>query len=164
MKDIQFPLFKTKNEEITQAFNLEDPVGRREDFEAKAGEEITKIREFLEGNTFIAILLGKKNSGKGTYTKLFIDAVGSERVAHLSIGDIVRDVHTDLSSPNKKQELTDYLKNRYRGFIAIDKIKAALEGSKYFRKVTPSNVGKGIREGEVKFEMSMDIVPKGEES
>ena len=56
------------------------------------------------------------------------------------------------------------LAGRADSFIAVDKIKAALESSKYLKKVTPGSVGKGIKEGEVKFEMTMDVIPKGEET
>ena len=56
------------------------------------------------------------------------------------------------------------LAGRTDSFIAVDKIKSALESSQYFKKVSPGNVGKGIKEGEVKFEMSMDIDSKGDKS
>lgn len=74
-----------------------------------------------------------------------------------------KDIRLDVEDINIKGERMS-ISGRTDSFIAIDKIKAALEGSQYFKKVTPSNVGKGIKEGEVKFEMSMDLVPKGEES
>ncbi len=128
MKNRSFPIFKTKEANVTQKFNLEDPVERRRYFEAKAGEEIIKIREFLESNTFIGFLLGKKNSGKGTYSKLFMEAVGTERVAHISVGDIVRDVHEDLTSESKKGELEKFLHQRYRGFIPLPKIFDIITG------------------------------------
>src|SRR3989338_4193142 len=93
MKGFDFPIFRTKIEGSSRKFNLEDPAERREYFEWKAGKEIEKLRDYLaNGNTFVAILLGKKNSGKGTYSKLFMEAVGAEHVAHISVGDIVRAV------------------------------------------------------------------------
>ena len=108
---------------------LEDPVQRRKYFDSKAGPEIEKIRSFLEhGNTFLGFLLGKKNSGKGTYSKLFMEAVGGERIAHISVGDVVRSVHQDLSSSERKKELEEFLKRRYRGFIALEKIWDVIEG------------------------------------
>ena len=121
MRDITFPIFKTKVDGVTEAFQLEDPVGRQKYFRAKVGTEIDKIREYLKGGTFVAFLLGKKNSGKGTYSKLFMEAVGKEHVAHISVGDIVRAVHDDLEDEAKRQELVEYLSQRYRGFITIDK-------------------------------------------
>ncbi|MEK9207116.1 MAG: nucleoside monophosphate kinase, partial [Patescibacteria group bacterium] len=65
--------------------------------------------------------MGKKNSGKGTYTKLFMEAVGSENIAHVSIGDIVRSVHKELGDKAKKKELLEFLKKRYRGPVTVEK-------------------------------------------
>jgi len=66
MKNVQFPIFKTKIKGITQKFNLADPKERQIYFELKAGKEIKKLKDYLKNKTFIAYLLGKKNSGKGT--------------------------------------------------------------------------------------------------
>lgn len=122
MKGFNFPVFKTKVDGITRAFALEDPVERRKYFEAKVGPEIQKIREYLEqGNTFIAFLLGPKNSGKGTYTKLFMEAVGAKHVAHISVGDIVRSAHKTIENDTEKKKLMEFLATRYRGFISIEK-------------------------------------------
>jgi len=121
MKEFDFPVFKTKIEGSSRKFNLEDPAERREYFTFKAGKEIEKLRDYLaNGNTFVAILLGKKNSGKGTYSKLFMEAVGAEHVAHISVGDIVRAVHKDFSDEKKREELLDFLKKRYRGRISVE--------------------------------------------
>jgi len=102
-------------------FRLEDPADRVKYFNYKAGLEIKKIKKYLDKNTFVAFLLGKKNSGKGTYSKLFMEAVGKDKVAHISVGDIVRSVHADLKDSKKKKSLIDFLKHRYRGFISIEK-------------------------------------------
>lgn len=117
-----FPVFKTKTAGLNKKFVLEDPVERRKYFEIKAGREIEKLREFLRTNTFVGFLLGPKNSGKGTYAKFFMEAVGQERVAHISVGDIVRDVHKDLEDKKKKKDLMVFLQNKYRGFVTMDKI------------------------------------------
>src|SRR3990167_10573473 len=128
MKGISFPVFKTKIEGTHQKFSLEDPAERRKYFDVKAGPEIEKLRGYLRDNTFVGFLLGPKNSGKGTYSKLFMEAVGGERVAHISVGDIVRSVHKDLSDARKKTELTDFLKRKYRGFISLDKVFDVISG------------------------------------
>jgi len=130
MKGLSFPVFKTKTAGVTQSFRLEDPVERRKYFELKAGAEIEKLREYLRTSTFVGILLGPKNSGKGTYTKLFMEAMGSEadRVAHVSVGDIVRGVHKDFADPGGKERLMNFLKSRYRGFIPLDKFQDIVEG------------------------------------
>jgi len=110
MKNLDFPIFKTKISDTGKTFNLADPDERRKYFDLKAGEEIKKIKEFLKDNTFIAYLLGKKNSGKGTYSKLFIEALNTDKIAHVSIGDIIRKVHENLADANKKNELMEFLK------------------------------------------------------
>ena len=123
-----FPITKTKVEGLTTKFNLSDPASRKEYFEAKAGEEIKKLKDYFENNTFIAYLLGKKNSGKGTYTKLMGEIFGFDKLAHISIGDLVRAVHLDMEDESKKQELIDYLKANYRGYISVDDAINALLG------------------------------------
>jgi adenylate kinase family enzyme len=123
-----FPLFKTKTEGLARKFNLSDPQERKEYFEAKAGPEIKKLKEYLDKNTFIAYLLGKKNSGKGTYSKLLMDIFGEDRIDHISIGDIVRDVHEGMADATKKKELLDYLQKNYRGYISVEEAISALLG------------------------------------
>ncbi|HXK35476.1 MAG: hypothetical protein UY30_C0004G0010 [Parcubacteria group bacterium GW2011_GWB1_48_6] len=128
MKGFEFPIVKTK---FTQAngrkFSLDSPAERKEYFQLKAGAEIEKLKKFLEKNTFVAILLGKKNSGKGTYIKLFSEIVGGDHVAHLSIGDTVRAAHKELESGNYA-DLTEFLKRRYRGFLSVEKALEAITG------------------------------------
>jgi len=120
---MEFPIFKTKIPRLTQKFDLADPVQRRKYFQAKAGKEIEKIRDYLnDGNTFIAYLLGKKNAGKGTYAKLFAEAVATDRIEHLSVGDIVRMVDKEIANPRLRKKLEDYLKANYRGFLSIDEL------------------------------------------
>lgn len=119
MKGIDVPVFKTKLAGASGRFRLEDPLERRKYFDLKVGSEIEKLRDGLRTGTFVGFLLGKKNSGKGTYAKLFMEAVGAEHVAHLSIGDIVRGAHKDLADPAARAKLVEFLKSRYRGFITI---------------------------------------------
>lgn len=120
MKDISFPIFQTHVAD-SPTFDLSDPVERRKYFELKAGPEIEKLRDWVRENTFVSFLLGPKNSGKGTYTKLFMEAVGDEHLAHVSVGDIVRTVHKSLEKDSDKQELVEFLHKRYRGFLPIEK-------------------------------------------
>lgn len=117
---MDFPIFTTRTPGVTQAFNLNDPEDRQRYFRAKVGTEIDAIRLFLEKNTFVGYLLGKKNSGKGTYSKLFMEAVGAEHVGHIAVGDIVRDIHKNLDSEEGKNALLDFLKKNYRGFHGIE--------------------------------------------
>ena len=116
-----FPVFKTKTEGVTKRFELSDIEGRKEYFQAKAGVEIEKLRKFFdEGNTFIAYLLGKKNAGKGTYTKLLMEIFGKDRIAHISVGDTVRDVHAAMEDEGQRKELIAYMKKNYRGYISVE--------------------------------------------
>jgi len=127
MKEIEFPLFKTKIEGVNQKFNLNDPDERKKYFELKAGKEIEKLREYLKKNTFVAYLLGKKNSGKGTYAKMFAEIVDPEKIIHFSVGDVVRAIHQEYLDPQRKDDLIDFLKRNYRGFIPIEKALQSLE-------------------------------------
>lgn len=121
-----FSLFKTKVEGVEKKFNLSDPKERAEYFESKAGAEIKKLKDYFEKSTFIAYMLGKKNSGKGTYTKLMMEIFGRDKIDHISVGDIVRDVHEGMTDEAKKKDLVEYLRKDYRGYISIDEALAAL--------------------------------------
>ncbi len=127
-KGFSFPVFKTKIEGLSQPFALEDPVERKKYFTLKAGDEIEKIREYLSHNNFLGFLLGPKNSGKGTYSKLFAEAIGPERIRHISVGDIVRDVHASFEDETEKGKLLTFLKARYRGALPLDAAIDALLG------------------------------------
>lgn len=128
MKGFDFPVFKTKTPGVTGRFSLENPAERRKYFEAKAGPEIEKLRDYLRTGTFVVFLLGPKNSGKGTYAKLFMEALGGDRVRHISIGDVVRGAHKDLESDSSKKELMQFLKDRYRGSTSPEEIIELIRG------------------------------------
>jgi len=148
MKNLDFPLFKTRMGG-GQKFMLEDPVERRKYFKLKVGPEIEKIKDYLnKGNTFIAFLVGKKNAGKGTYSKLFMEAVGSDKVAHLSIGDIVRSVDRDLQNEVKRAELIKYLKEKYRGFITVEEVIERLK-SRSTKNLLPTEAILSLVEREI---------------
>lgn len=123
-----FPIVQTKVPNLTKRFNLNDPEGRKEYFEAKVGTEISKIKKYLEGNTFIAYFLGKKNSGKGTYTKLMSEIFGADKIGHISVGDLVRTTYKDVNDPEKRKEIVEYLEDHYRGYISIEDAINALVG------------------------------------
>jgi len=115
----EFPLFRTRVDGLDKRFDLSTVSGRKEYFHAKAGEEIAKLQKFFdEKKTFIAYFLGKKNSGKGTYTKLLIEIFGRDKIGHLSVGDIVREVHEAMQGEEKKKDLINYLKKNYRGYLS----------------------------------------------
>jgi len=124
---MKFPIFKTKIKGVTKKFDLKDPEQTREYFKLKAGKEIEKLREYLKENTFVAYFLGKKNSGKGTYSKMFAEVVFPEKIDHFSIGDMVRKVDQELIDKEKKKELIFYLEKNYRGPHSLEEIIYALE-------------------------------------
>ena len=121
-KGLSFPVFKTKIAGDTLKFSLEDPVERRKYFEHKVGAEIEKLREYVRTGTFVGFLLGKKNSGKGTYSKLFMEAVGKEHVAHISVGDIVRLGEQMAKDVEQRAKLERFLEKRYRGSVSVDEV------------------------------------------
>lgn len=130
MQKLTFPLFKTKSPSGSKKFDLTEPKQRQAYFQFKTGPEIEKIRRYLKKNTFVAILLGKKNAGKGTYSKLFSEVVGSPNIAHLSVGDIVRVLDKEVANPKSRKKLETFLQANYRGYLSIDEvIKAQLNRS-----------------------------------
>ena len=133
-----FPLFKTKSE-VYKKFDLTDAKQRQEYFEYKAGDEIKKLREFLKTNSFVAYLMGKKSSGKGTYAKMFAEVVDKERIAHFSIGDMIRSFDETVKDENKKKELVEFLRKNYRGFLPLQDIMKALE-SRSTKVLLPSEL------------------------
>ena len=128
---MQLPIFTTKVDGVTQTFNLNTVSGRQQYFNAKAGKEIEEIKEFLQNNTFVAFMLAKKNAGKGTYAKLFIELVGQDRVHQISVGDLIRTTHELLESDAEGiKHLYHYLSTNYRGFVSSEAaLKSILERS-----------------------------------
>ncbi len=118
--DFPLSLYKTKVEGLGRKFNLMDPGERREYFEAKVGREISALKDYFANHTFIAYWLGKKNSGKGTYSKLMMEIFGADKITHISVGDLVRRLTEDLKDETKKEELLDYFAKNYRGYISLD--------------------------------------------
>lgn len=134
MKDFRknFPLelSRTKVAGLDQEFDLSDVKDRQVYFNKKAGEEIKKLKEYFKANTFIAYWLGKKNAGKGTYSKLMMEIFGQDKIAHISVGDVVRDTHAALETEEGKKEITDFLNREYRGYISVEEgIEAILNRS-----------------------------------
>src|SRR4030042_434061 len=102
---MEFPIFRTKMVGKNKKFDLNDPKERAAYFNYKAGDEIKKLRHYInKGNSFIAYLLGKKSSGKGTYAKMMAEVVAPDRMDHFSIGDMIRGVDQELADKNKRKE------------------------------------------------------------
>ncbi|MCJ7827560.1 nucleoside monophosphate kinase [Patescibacteria group bacterium] len=145
---MKFAPYKTKTIGVTEKFDINSPEGRAEYFEAKAGYEIKKIKEYLENSAFIGYLMAKKSAGKGTYARMMVEIFGEERVAHLSVGDIVRGVDEEMADPVKKKELEAFLKSRYRGFHSLDEIMEAQEG-RSTKKLLPTEFILALVEREI---------------
>lgn len=138
MKDIDFPIFKTKSD-VYKKFDMTDFKSRQEYFEYKAGPEIKKLREYLKENTFVAYLMGKKSSGKGTYAKMLAEVVDKDKIAHFSVGDMIRSFDETMRDENKKKELVSFLEKEYRGFLPVKDIMASLE-SRSTKVLLPSEL------------------------
>ena len=119
-----FPIIGTKIRGLDRkhSFNLSDPKDRQEYFRIKIGDEVKRLNKYLEKNTFVGNIVGKKNSGKGTYVQMLIEALGSSKIVHISVGDLVRDIHNDKKAALK-------LKKFYRGFVPFKEAMAGLMGS-----------------------------------
>lgn len=122
-----FPIFKTKSGDSSKKFDLTDFNQRQAYFQFKAGPEIEKLRNYLKENTFVAYLLGKKSSGKGTYSKMLKEVVAPDKIEHFSIGDMVRSFDEVIRDDNKKKALISFLEKNYRGFIPLEDIIKSLE-------------------------------------
>lgn len=115
---------KTKADD-SKVYNLNDPAQRKLYFNDKVGDEIVKLQEYFKNNSFIAYLLAPKNAGKGTYTKMLAEIFPNSFV-HISVGDLVREVHGDYEANGKESEAYKYAIKHYRGFLDLDKAFDAL--------------------------------------
>ena len=138
MKDLNFPPFKTKSDKY-QKFDLTDAKQREAYFEYKCGPEIKKLREYLKENTFVAYLMGKKSSGKGTYAKMLAEVVDKDRIAHFSIGDMIRSFDEVIRDPEKRKDLVAFLEKNYRGFLPLEDIMKSLD-SRSTKTLLPSEL------------------------
>lgn len=127
MKGLEFPIIGTKVKGLTKKFDLTSPKTRKAYFEAKAGDEIQHIKDFLREKSFMAFLLGKKNSGKSTYVKLFMEIFGEDKIEFVSVGDCVREVSSNWEIFQKSDDYHK-LKSLYRGYISFNDAVSALLG------------------------------------
>ena len=126
MKGLEFPIIGTKVKGLNKKFDINSPDGRKVYFEAKVGDEIKKISKYLNKRTFIAYMLGKKGSGKGTYSKLLTEIFGEDKMATVSVGDLVRSID-DWDSFIKTDKYKK-MKRYYRGYISFEAAVDALRG------------------------------------
>lgn len=147
MKNLNFPIFKTKSD-VYKKFDLTDGKSRQEYFEYKAGPEIQKLQDYLKNNTFIVYLLGKKSSGKGTYSKMLKEIVAPDRIEHFSVGDMFRSFDKIIADPRQKEELIKFLHEKYRGPVSVDDIIKAME-SRSTKNLLPSELMLALTEREI---------------
>jgi len=149
MATLGFPVFKTRKAGGEKKYDLGTVEGRKKYFDFKAGKEIKDLRKFLKKNTFVAFMMGKKNSGKGTYTKLFGEAVGHEHILHLSVGDVVRAAHKELATPAGKKRLQRELAPIYRGVMSLADALIALDGRSMTAPSVPTELILALVEREI---------------
>jgi len=123
----EFPIWKTKTKGVTRTFDLTNPKDQKKYFEAKVGKEVKKLQQYLKKSSFIAYWLGKKNSGKGTYSKMVADLAGTDKIDHISIGDMIRGLDEVLQDKKRKKELFKFLERNYRGWVPLEDIIKSLE-------------------------------------
>jgi len=104
------------------------PQGRRYYFNDKIGEEIQKMRDYLDKNTFIAYFVAPKMAGKGTYTRMIMEIIGEKYFANISVGDVVRAAHADYEAKGNKSDTYLYVKDNYRGLMSVDELFDTLVG------------------------------------
>ena len=117
---MDFPIFNTKILSTGKTYDLTDAAQRHAYFHDKAGNEIEALKTYLDNNAFVGFLLAKKQAGKGTYSKMLQEVLGENRLAHVSVGDIVRDVDLATKDDSYRTELETYMKKHYRGFVSLD--------------------------------------------
>lgn len=122
---VDYTWVKTKTDDDNE-YDLSDPAMRKLYFNAKAGDEIQKLQEFLKNNSFIAYFLAPKMAGKGTYTSMLMEVLGEGLIEHISVGDIVRKSHLEFEEKGKKSDVYAYMKENYRGFLDLEKVFEAL--------------------------------------
>lgn len=129
---MQFPVVRTRVAGLKKTFDLSTPETRREYFEAKVGKEIGKLQKYFGKNSTIVNMVGKKNSGKGTYIKMFLEAVNVS-ATHLSIGDLVRSsgiINRTVTGLVSTEEVVRLLKNesgRLSNLVLLDGLPRNLD-------------------------------------
>lgn len=127
MKGLEFPITGTKVRGLIKKFDLARVESRKQYFEAKAGKEIKAISKYLQKKTFFAFLMGKKNSGKGTYSSLLREIFGHEKIATVAVGDLIREIDKNWKTYSKSDEYAQ-VKKLYRGFISLKEAEDRLRG------------------------------------
>ena len=126
MTNLNFPIESTKVPGVTQSFDLADPGQRQLYFKLKVGKEIEKVKTFLEDHTFVAIMLGKKGSGKGTYSGLLKEVFGDDHIGQISVGDITRSVFDEIKTPEGMANLKESVQKTIEDIFPLTKLSISL--------------------------------------
>ncbi|OGM23234.1 hypothetical protein A2691_01505 [Candidatus Woesebacteria bacterium RIFCSPHIGHO2_01_FULL_39_23] len=127
MRGNEFPIIGTRVKGLNKKFDLSDPRSRSLYFRSKVGTQIDLIKKYLDNNTFIGYFVGKKNSGKGTYSGLLTEIFGKDKIELFSVGDMIRRVYENWKDFSKSERF-EKLKSLYRGYISFDEAVDALLG------------------------------------
>lgn len=127
MKGLDFPITSLKVKGLKTKYDLNSPQGRTKYFQAKVSNEVKIVKNYLKKRTFIAYMIGKKGSGKGTYSQIFGEVFGAEKIALVSVGDLVRDAFAEWKTFKKTKDY-ERLKSLYRGYISFSDAENALLG------------------------------------
>lgn len=103
----------------SKSYDLSKRSQRTLYFREKFGDQIDYIKNRLEETNIVLYFLAPKFAGKGMYSGMLQEALGSEFFHHISIGDLVRDFPQTYKK--ERQELTSFLKQDYRGPIPLEK-------------------------------------------
>jgi adenylate kinase family enzyme len=118
---MEYPIFNTKQFGSNKSYDFNNKADQKKYFEDKCAVQIEDIKTYVDEKGFLAIWLSKKSAGKGTRSKMVADVIGHDRVTHISVGDIVRDIHSLLeNNDGRKKEIMGYLRNNYRGMMSLD--------------------------------------------
>lgn len=118
----------TPKEESSKEYDLLNPAERKLYFNAKVGDEIEILREYLKNNTFIAYMLGPKMAGKSSYTNLMKEIFGAETFGQVIVGDLVREADEEYRAKGKDSEIYKYTTENYRGVLSLEEIFEDLLG------------------------------------
>ncbi len=58
---------------------------------------------------------------------MFAEIIGNDKIDHFSVGDMIRDLDSEIGNEELKKELVSFLRENYRGWISAEEIIEKLE-------------------------------------
>jgi len=117
---VDYEWVRTKKEGDNGIYDISSVSGRSKYFHSKVGEEIGLLKEYLRQKSFVAYLVAPKMAGKGVYTKMLGEIIGTKYFETISVGDVVRDAEKEYLEGGKNSELYGYVKSNYRGLLNLE--------------------------------------------